>query len=993
MIRGIALVLTLLTGFSGLVYEVAWQRYLGTLLGSHSEATSAVLAIFLGGLSVGYWAFGVLTRRLVAAAEGSGRPPKLLLAYGILEASIGVYVILFPWLFQGVQTLSYQIPHGPAGVGFAVDVVLAALLIGPASVLMGGTIPMLTQALARSLEDATRFHAFVYAFNTAGAFAGALAAGFYLVPKLGLVNVMLTMGLINLAAGAIFILMGRQGESGVAIPSAGPREGAPLEGFGLYASVALLVGFVMMAMQTIVIRVAGLAFGSSQFTFSMVVAVFVLCIALGSFLVSSISRIPQWVIVANQWGLLALLVILYFQIDAVPYWIYSLRTLVTNQDPAFGLYYGLGFLAVLAFIGPAVVLSGASLPLLFHQMQRQLGHLGDVAGNLYSWNTIGSLFGALLGGYVLLFWMDLEHIFIVSLVALVLAAAMLTVRVYSLKPWAAIALVLPALALVALPNWDPRLLYAGLFRIQSVWASAYDGPEGFLEAHQERFGIPVRFQMDDPISSITVTEIPVPGGGTSLTIATNGKSDGNTHLDYATMALAATLPALMAEKAESAFVIGWGTGITAGELASLDTMQRVDVVEISPGVLEAAPLFDFANLDASSDPKVHMIRSDAFRALMRLDRQYDVIASEPSNPWVTGVEMLYSREFLEAAKGRLTPGGVYCQWLHQYETDSQSIEMILRTYRSVFERVAIWGTIRNDLVLLGWNDGAPPVDLFRLEDRSQRPDFKASLERAGIDRFSELLAHEIFPQGVIHALDLEGPLHTLYHPRLNDIAGRAFFRRDRGELPFIGYGAPARVASERSLYQNWARLQGPGLTDADRAGFINETCRVFGSRCLTPFAQWLAQQGEGEATPELLDLAAMPYLQNFLDKDGESGASPVEMSKLFDDGRPFGLDGQRVTPPFAEMLTQDFEALYLAATPFSADRLLDLWSQCREGQRSVATCVAEARRESSFSTEAAQKASIEECLSIQIFGEACQAGLEQAQALLHPSSALSDQGL
>ena len=137
----------------------------------------------------------------------------------------------------------------------------------------------------------------------------------------------------------------------------------------------------------------------------------------------------------------------------------------------------------------------------------------------------------------------------------------------------------------------------------------------------------------------------------------------------------------------------------------------------------------------------------------------------------------------------------------------------------------------------------------------------------------------------------------------------------------------------------------------------------------------------------------MPYLQSFLDKDGESDASPVEMSKLFDDGRPFGLDGQRVTPPFAEALTQDFQDLYLAATPFSADRLLDLWSQCREGQRSVATCVAEARRESSFATEAAQQASIEECLSIQIFGEACQAGLEQAQALLHPSSALSDQGL
>ena len=151
MTRAIALLLTLMTGFSGLVYEVAWQRYLATLLGSHSEATSAVLGIFLGGLSVGYWLFGKVTRRIVEGAERSGTPPRLLFVYGLLEGGIGVYVIAFPWLFGAIQALSYALPHGAGGMGFAIDVVLAALLIGPASILMGGTIPMLTQALARGV--------------------------------------------------------------------------------------------------------------------------------------------------------------------------------------------------------------------------------------------------------------------------------------------------------------------------------------------------------------------------------------------------------------------------------------------------------------------------------------------------------------------------------------------------------------------------------------------------------------------------------------------------------------------------------------------------------------------------------------------------------------------------------------------------------------------------------------------------------------------------
>jgi spermidine synthase len=133
--------------------------------------------------------------------------------YGAIEFSIGLFVLAFPWLFGFVLELSFAIPHGPAGVGFAIDVALAALLIGPPAILMGGTIPILTQALARDLEDATRFHAFVYAFNTAGAFVGALAAGFYLVPVLGLRSVMLWMGLINLVAGSIFVLLGMRGRN------------------------------------------------------------------------------------------------------------------------------------------------------------------------------------------------------------------------------------------------------------------------------------------------------------------------------------------------------------------------------------------------------------------------------------------------------------------------------------------------------------------------------------------------------------------------------------------------------------------------------------------------------------------------------------------------------------------------------------------------------------------------------------------------------------
>src|SRR5258705_12138707 len=202
MLRWVALALTAVTGFTGLAYEVTWQRYLGILLGDHSEATAAVLGLFLGGLSLGYWVLGALARALVARGrrqqqvsrsepkasedQQQGRPAPLLVVYGAIEASVGVWSLCFPWLFPLVRAASVSLPTGDGALAFTVDTALAALLIVPPAMLMGGTIPFLTQALARNLSDATRLHALVYATNTAGAFAGTLATGFALIRWLGL---------------------------------------------------------------------------------------------------------------------------------------------------------------------------------------------------------------------------------------------------------------------------------------------------------------------------------------------------------------------------------------------------------------------------------------------------------------------------------------------------------------------------------------------------------------------------------------------------------------------------------------------------------------------------------------------------------------------------------------------------------------------------------------------------------------------------------------
>ncbi|MFT5441916.1 MAG: spermidine synthase, partial [Myxococcota bacterium] len=857
MTRTTALALTVLTGFTGLVYQVTWQKYLATLLGSHSEATAAVLGIFLGGLSIGYSLFGAVTSRLVDRASAQGTAPRLLLTYGVIEAIIGCYAFAFPWLFRAAQAVSFVLPHATPALGFFFDVILAALLIGPPAVMMGATIPVLTQGLSRNLEDATRVHALVYGINTLGAFAGALAAGFYVIPRLGLDGALFAMGAINLLAGLIYALLGLRDPMTEPVQSHATESDASTVDPGevaavwMYLVAALLIGFAMMTLETTLIRLAGLAFGSSQFTFSMVVAAFVLCIAIGGLSVSGLSRVPRIFLAINLWVLVALLVGLYDVLPQAPYWVFVLRTAFTNPDIAFYVYHLAGFLLLLAVIGVPVVLSGITLPLIFHHLRNEVGELGSLAGRLYSWNTVGSLLGALIGGYALFFWFDLHHVYRFAIAAIVVSATLMTVRLFRLHV-AVTAIAVPVLfALSSMQPWNSMILQAGLYRAETQPLDLYEGYDNYLEKYVTPQANNLLTYEDDPTASVSVREY-FQNGFSTRSIVVNGKSDGNTFTDFDTMALLGILPALMADSVERTFIIGFGTGVTAGELALIDGTKSIVAAEISSGVIKAAELFAPYNNHALSRDNVEIVRSDAYRALTRSENDFNIIVSEPSNPWVTGVEMLYSREFLSLARDRLAPGGVYAQWFHKYETDNASLELVLRTYSAVFEHVSVWEAGPMDLVILGFKDIGPAVDYHRIIARTERPDFKHVLARTGITNPAELFAKEFLPVGAWHAAEFEGPTHSLYKPTLSDVAGRAFFRRGAARLPFTGFGNPATLGTKNSMLRRYIDYRGGKLDDDERLGAVRMACRQSRGFGVTMVAQWMSEAPTSQAYQEAL---------------------------------------------------------------------------------------------------------------------------------------------
>jgi hypothetical protein len=336
--------------------------------------------------------------------------------------------------------------------------------------------------------------------------------------------------------------------------------------------------------------------------------------------------------------------------------------------------------------------------------------------------------------------------------------------------------------------------------------------------------------------------------------------------------------------------------------------------------MEAAPLFDDANGKASWNPKLRRLRSDAYRALLRTEGRFDVIASEPSNPWVTGVEMLYSREFLSAARDKLTAGGVYSQWIHLYETDQATIELVLRTYRAVFDHVAVWYTQGDDLILLGFRSPERIPSLAALRARFAAHDFRAGFARAGVGSFEALLAHEVLPLGALTVADLEGPVHTLRHPRLSDRAARGFFQGTRAELPRLPGPASAAVGARNALLRREGLVDGGPLPEALALTLAGEACeRGRPIECAALLARGLRAQPESPGLQRLR--AAMRKAQ-----PDEPAFADEQLARLL------ALYGQKAAPALdllaAEQLTDTYVRYYQYALPFDPAVVGRAWRAC-----------------------------------------------------------------
>ncbi len=724
------------TGSFGLVYEVVWSRYLALMVGNAAHASLAVLSTYMGGLALGAALFG----------RFADRAKNCFAAYGWIEIGVGLYGAAFPLLFPGMVAATLPIGQalGPGTASLtAFKILFAILCILLPTILMGGTLPLLTRFLSASPARLRKSVSTLYALNSAGAVVGSLMAGFYLIVKLGLPGALHLVGALNVALGLTVILVSRRlaaaseepAPAATAVPAIDDLQYGAAE---RRAAVALagFSGFTGMALEIAWIRYFTLLLGSTTYAFTIMLAAFISGITIGAWWFASrrAGRVPLIPLTAGALYVSALFLgaslMLY---DRLPYAFYRVQQLLRPSADAYPLYqvitYALCFVSMLL----PTTATGLVFPAAVRLAARSRA-LGRGVGAVYGVNTVCALAGSAITALVLFHWIGLENIFRVLIVAYALAGGLLFLlpNERPRRAWALVAFVLLAAHLAFYHPLDARLLNQGLYRMRQGKTATFANLRQSVGREQ------LLFLGEGPHAMVAVRQL----GQANTMLTVNGKVDASTDLnggDMYTQILIGHLPMLMHPHPRDAFVLGLGSGITAG--AVLAHGVQVDLAEISPEVVEAEPFFRHANNDPLHNPRLRLFVDDAKSVLNFQQRQYDVIVSEPTNPWIAGVAGLFSTEFFTLVKSRLRPGGVFAQWMHSYETTDEALSLVVATLLDSFRYVYVFEPINGDYIFVATETPAGDVAAWR--ERLALPAVRADLARIHADDPAVLLSTQI----------------------------------------------------------------------------------------------------------------------------------------------------------------------------------------------------------------------------------------------------------
>ncbi len=717
------------SGLCALVYQTTWLRQFRLIFGASTFATAAVLAIFMGGLGLGS---ALLGKR----ADAHPRPLRF---YGNLELMIAASAALSPvllWMIAKVYfALGGSVSLGLAGASI-VRLVLSTLVLGVPTVLMGGTLPAAARAVETNDDLGRRRLALLYGMNTLGAVAGTLLATFFLLEALGNRGTLFVAVAVNVVVGLIAKGTGnREQETGVErVAGAAPPR--------VILVAAAVVGFAFLLMELVWYRMLAPLLGGSTFTFGLILAIALLGIGAGGAAYAFWSGGRR----ATRAGF-ALTCSLEALAIAVPFALGDRIAILANLLRAVGAWGFGGYLfgwtiVTLIVVFPAAAIAGVQFPLLISLLGAGRDDIGHQVGLAYAWNTAGAIAGSLAGGFGLLPLLTAPGTWRLVVVLLALTSMAFAWR------HALVAVVAVALTFTLGPTAAWRHSGIGAGR-----AAVPDSPNAIREwEYRDRRALV--WDADGRESSVALID------QSDYAFVVNGKVDGSARGDAGTQVMSGLVGAILHPHPTRALVIGLGTGSTAGWFGAIPSMERVDVVELEPAVLRVAAACAPANRDVLHNAKVHIRIADAREVLLTASENYDLIFSEPSNPYRAGIASLFTQEFYRASAARLRPGGMFLQWVQAYDIDSRTVRTIYATLGSVFAHVETWTTDSGDLLLLA---SQQPVayDAGALRRRVQQEPFRSAITNAWrVESLEGFLGHFLARDTLARALAKNEALNT-----------------------------------------------------------------------------------------------------------------------------------------------------------------------------------------------------------------------------------------
>ena len=884
---GVFALLFVISGACALTYQVVWSRLLAEIFGVTAFAVSTVLVSFMGGMALGAYLLG-------ERADRAARPLRMFAA---LEAGIGLYALILPLLLAGAGVLYdglFPILPDSFLLKSTVRFVMSLSLLLVPTVLMGGTLPALGRGLLRRKERIGLAVGLLYFVNTAGAALGCFFAGFWLLPHLGLSRTSWLAVVFNFAVAATAYVLDRRDSppvseieddasaiaDGAATPATTPAS------WPLW--VACGSGFAALAFEVVWFRVLVLVFGSTVYSFSAMLSVFLLGLAIGSAILgpwSDRARAPVRLLALTQGGVALTVLAGSLAVNHIPVlFLRSIRDFGITYEGMTLTKLTLSFLTIF----PPALAFGGTFPVVVRLASASGRGTGKSIGRVYTWNTAGAIFGAFATGFVLLPTVGTEiTLKLVIAVAIALAFGSLLAEPGPLNlRWAVPAgfgIVGLIVVLVLAPAWNRTLLGAGV----------YFDPHTFIDTagNVSVAGVVADYHLKTYTEGYNETIISFESPKGKFITVNGSPTASDSFEDMFVQRMLGHLPMLFHPgPVKSACVVGLGAGVTAGAIGVHD-IEKLTAIELEKGVLVASRFFGDRNDGVMTNPRLR-IRIDDGKNFFRLSREtFDVIESHPNFPSLTGSGALFSKNFLELCKAHLAPGGVMCHWSPLWRTRPEDWKTMVGTFADVFPYVRGFN-VGLTTVLLGRQEPFPPIDVAELRARFDREGVGRSLREVGVRGPLEALSYYQFDETEARTLAAGAPRTTDDRPEIEFTAPHGAFEETVG---------PNLLEIRRVRPSREERADRLGLAGDERASYLTLAAGYDDTRD----GEILLYQGQLQSAFEKLIPVAdsgQRYACYLVAERAQRGAQDLQAHMKLDEARDQFLVALRFEPERLEAL-------------------------------------------------------------------------------------------